>query len=237
MRLADVSAVTRATFCNYIIIKIFFPDIFPEYIAETAADLSSSEEEIEEGESDDSDENTHDITGMDSLEHIDPLNLLNILGIISSPAPTRIPHLQSQNLPSTSLEIDEHDEWLENSENRMTENDQDYDPNVSLVSEENFELPGSLQPCNPITDRTFLVFESNLKQLLKYCFKCGGLIDPTLTKEIHNEGSQASFRFTCVNERDLTWSTQPKIENVKGVGNVFLIAATEMSGSYSFYKN
>ena len=42
MRLADVSAVTRATFCNYIIIKNFFPDIFPEYIAETAADESSS---------------------------------------------------------------------------------------------------------------------------------------------------------------------------------------------------
>ena len=62
-------------------------------------------------------------------------------------------------------------------------------------------------------ERTFLVYESCLKKLLRYCMKCGALIDPSLTEEIQNTGSQLSFHLQCFKGTcSRTYSSQRKFQ-------------------------
>ena len=62
-----------------------------------------------------------------------------------------------------------------------------------------------------ITDeRTFLVFESCLKNMLKYCPSCGHFIDQILTTEVQNVGSQYKIKIQCFNGCDTTWASQPE---------------------------
>ena len=48
-------------------------------------------------------------------------------------------------------------------------------------------------------ERVFLVYEERLKELLRYCPKCGSLLFSENTIEVHNEGSQLSLKLTCIN--------------------------------------
>ena len=60
------------------------------------------------------------------------------------------------------------------------------------------ELGPPLSPSKSITkQKKFIVFESNLLELMKYCIKCGAIINSSLTKQIKNTGSQLTLEFHC----------------------------------------
>lgn len=68
--------------------------------------------------------------------------------------------------------------------------------------------------------RTFLVYEENLKELYRFCPNCGS---PTITREVNevpNEGSQLSIHLTCLNGCSYKWRSQPSPRGTKGEGNV-----------------
>ncbi|KAJ7375187.1 hypothetical protein OS493_001930 [Desmophyllum pertusum] len=52
---------------------------------------------------------------------------------------------------------------------------------------------------NTYKERVFLVYEEQLKELLRFCPRCGSLIIQESTVEVQNEGSQLSLKLTCIN--------------------------------------
>ena len=79
-------------------------------------------------------------------------------------------------------------------------------------------------------ERAFLIYESCLMELLKYCPKCGKSIDSTLTTEMQNTGSQHNLALLCFGGCDFTWSSQPEMTATRGIGNIVLTAANDMAG-------
>ena len=93
---------------------------------------------------------------------------------------------------------------------RAEENDPDFDAeedaengNIEEDDESDYDddiLEQSLSSSKPINkQKTFLVFESKLLELMKYCAKCGAVINSSLTAERKNTGSQLMLIFHCVN--------------------------------------
>ena len=63
---------------------------------------------------------------------------------------------------------------------------------------ENFVFPllsGEKYSCD---EKTFLVYESSLTELLASCARCGSRINNNLIEEIKNTGSQLTLRIACV---------------------------------------
>ena len=77
------------------------------------------------------------------------------------------------------------------------------------------------------TEQTFLVFESCLKLLLKFCSKCGEAIFES--KET-TSGSMFSVKMQCVNNHLTSWNSQPLIKNT-AAGNLLASAAILFSGN------
>ena len=76
--------------------------------------------------------------------------------------------------------------------------------------------------------RLFLVYEEQLKELYRFCPKCGSFtVD---AHEIQNEGSQLSIHLTCQNGCSYKWQSQPPLSTTKGRGNLALTAAIFFSG-------
>jgi len=76
-------------------------------------------------------------------------------------------------------------------------------------------------------ERKFLVFESCLQLLLKFCSKCGGTIfESTET----SSGSMFSGKMLCVDNHLTSWNSQPLIKNI-AAGNLLSSAAILFSGN------
>ena len=52
-------------------------------------------------------------------------------------------------------------------------------------------------------ERTLLVYESKLYQLLQHCPKCGADVDQSLIEEVKNTGSQLHLKIKCFNNCDI----------------------------------
>ena len=63
---------------------------------------------------------------------------------------------------------------------------------------ENFFCPFSSGEKYTCDARTFLVYESNLRELLASCAECGSRINHNLITEIKNTGSQLTLHIECV---------------------------------------
>ena len=60
--------------------------------------------------------------------------------------------------------------------------------------------------------RLLLVYEDNLKQLMKFCPQYGSPINTDDTSEVQNEGSQYSVKLSCLNGCDFVWHSQPSLQ-------------------------
>ncbi|XP_078495336.1 uncharacterized protein LOC144750166 [Ciona intestinalis] len=80
------------------------------------------------------------------------------------------------------------------------------------------------------TNRTFIIYESQLKQLLRFCPDCGSPIDPELTVETQRTGAMLTLQLACLNGCDVTWHSHPTSQNKRSLGNIFLISALYFSG-------
>jgi len=97
------------------------------------------------------------------------------------------------------------------------------------LEEEIYELEGeNADDTLQCGERMLLVYETHLKQLLKYCIKCGSIIDGIEEKK--RVGSQYTLKLSCANGCLFEWSSQPQTYGTKGTGNVSFVAATEMAG-------
>ena len=119
-----------------------------------------------------------------------------------------------KNIAGSTLQVVYED--LSNYLLRSARSDPDYETDVENVDkadhvvddDEIFEVQTKLQPnVNICKQNTFLVFESNLLKLMKYCAQCGSVIDSSKTKEVKNTGSQLTLRFFCEKGRSVNLST------------------------------
>jgi len=81
-----------------------------------------------------------------------------------------------------------------------------------------------------ISDRCFLVYESKLKELLKFCPKCGSPIDKSQIHEHQNTGSQLILQLLCISGCSFKWKSQPIVGALHGLGNLFLTACITFTG-------
>jgi len=120
---------------------------------------------------------------------------------------------------------------LKKSEKRTEKVDPDYvhEP----VSENENPLKLIIKPYNFKEDQVYLVYESQLEKLFKFC-KCGQPIIEII--KVNGEGTQQTFKFSCLAGCAMSWCTQPILPNIKGAGNLTVTAATDIAGLSFFSK-
>ena len=80
-------------------------------------------------------------------------------------------------------------------------------------------------------NRCFLVYENELKALVKRCPKCGEKVDPTIIEESASvDGSQLCLKIQYFAGCKVTWKSQPEMKFIKGLGNLDLVAAVTFTG-------
>lgn len=104
--------------------------------------------------------------------------------------------------------------------------DPDYTPSATETSQ---STQGS-QSSPEETNRVFLVFEEQLKQLLRKCCICGSIVDLDDLKELQNDGSQLTLQLLCTKGCSYRWQSQPQGKCTKGIGNLLLTASVFFSG-------
>ena len=124
-------------------------------------------------------------------------------------------------LPSPIASIDGDDD---------DDDDYNYSDNEGSVlgnsdDEQELETPHENSPCE---EQKFIVFESCLKKLLKFCPKCAGVISES---KMTTCGSMLSVKIRCINNHDdFCWTSQPMIKNMPA-GNLLTSAAILFSGN------
>lgn len=98
-------------------------------------------------------------------------------------------------------------------------------------SDSNLELDETIADestiAEPSRERCFLVYESSLFILLKYCPRCG---NPAIRNEVNVRGSLFKVQIQCSQGCDFVWNSQPLIKSCKGVGNLEMTTAITFSG-------
>ena len=80
------------------------------------------------------------------------------------------------------------------------------------------------------TERVFLVYESKLKDLLRFCPLCGALVIQDSTVEVSKEGIQLFLKLTCMGSCTYKWHSQPTLNNVKVARKLLVTAGILFSG-------
>ncbi|XP_057313493.1 uncharacterized protein LOC130654865 [Hydractinia symbiolongicarpus] len=95
----------------------------------------------------------------------------------------------------------EDDEWLVKSLERADKSDPNYSISQEMDEGEDEEQEQeriehrNMEPCK---QKTYLVYETCIKGLIKYCIKCGSIIDSESISKVKNTGSQLTYKIQCV---------------------------------------
>ena len=110
------------------------------------------------------------------------------------------------------LSFDENDDWMIKSLSKSDKSDPDFIPMQDDDTEQMIlKVPRSLDFTK---NKALLVYESEIKKLLKLCNKCG---DPILeSKEMKSEGSNYRVKMTCLQGHATEWSSQPALTSTYG---------------------
>ena len=103
-------------------------------------------------------------------------------------------------------------EWLKTSSKRTEKTDPDFE--ISSINDESPCKVTVPRSCMPFDSHMFLVCEQNLKELMKFCSSCGSPISSIDRKQF--QGTNVNYAFTCLLGCETKWSTQPKIDAIRG---------------------
>ena len=78
--------------------------------------------------------------------------------------------------------------------------------------------------------RVLIVYEEKLRELMRFCPRCGAPVESENTVEVKNEGSQLSLHLKCVNNCEYKWQSQPSLADIKGAGNLLFTTGIYFSG-------
>ena len=110
-------------------------------------------------------------------------------------------------------------------------NDSIFKPDEVAISESECEIADE-DAEYPVTsmERCLLVYETQLKCLLRHCPNCGTKVDSTATREIKSNGSLYAIQITCLKGCSMKWTSQPDIKSCSGIGNLDLTSAITLAG-------
>lgn len=115
----------------------------------------------------------------------------------------------------------------------ITETDETYEQST-LYEKSNLEIPPN-ESMAKYEDTLLLVQFSQLKLLMRFCYKCGKPVDTDETKVYERTGSQLTVTMCCLGGCDFTWSSQSKCEALKGSCNLDPTCAITFAGTKYFY--
>ena len=100
------------------------------------------------------------------------------------------------------------------------------DPDYSPTSESD-STSSDDRPHDHCQMRKFIVFEENIRELLRFCKECGSPVTSLSSFEV---GSMVGFKVSCHSGHSYVWHSQPLI-NKQPVGNLLIAASIMFSGS------
>jgi hypothetical protein len=100
-----------------------------------------------------------------------------------------------------------------------------YEPDSQTDATEQSQSP---EPPAPAADeeRKFIIFESSLQRLLKFCPDCGS---PVVQQSSFTTGCMVTYRLECHEGHEVTWRSQP-MDGKRSLGNILAAAAILFSG-------
>jgi hypothetical protein len=126
-------------------------------------------------------------------------------------------------------------EYLSNLSSTDADKDHDYVPSDTTDTEcSDGEVTSQDEVHKMLNEKKYIIFQSNLEELMKFCQKCGS---PISSKTSTNKGSMVAYKITCLAGCDYTWQSQPMISPQLPCGNLLLSAGILITGnSYSSIK-
>lgn len=107
-------------------------------------------------------------------------------------------------------------------------NDQDFTlPQDYNTSTDTDTDPGIMEN-NFAEEAKYLVFNSSLRQLFKYCMNCGEIV---VDVNYSFTGSLVSVTTTCMKGHEATWNSQPILNNHSPVGNLLISSSILFTGN------
>ena len=152
------------------------------------------------------------------------------------------PSISAFDQSATEQELDANSSFLDASVTTVCDDDPSYEPSeemdVSLAEScTTADEDCTPDPTHPVSDRKFVVFESQLDQLLARCQSCGQVVEE---KEKKVTGSLLSVTCHCLNGHTTVWDSQPTYGRgmfKTGIGNILIAAAILFSGGvYSTFS-
>ena len=91
-----------------------------------------------------------------------------------------------------------------------SETDEEFEQNTISTSSI-YQHSNAISYAPELKQEKYIVFEDNLKELMRFCMKCGS---PVTHIASHDKGSSVSYTMECHNGCKNTWSTQPPIASL-----------------------
>ena len=101
--------------------------------------------------------------------------------------------------------------------------DPDYQPTGESEHETDCEIDNS--PVDVLHEQKFIVFQTNLEALMKFCQSCGSPVTH-FEKLTQNEGSAVTYKIYCHKGCTYTWHSQPSIGNTMVSASILITGNT-----------